>query len=52
MKKASQNDSRFVVIIGEEEVKNNEVLVKDFDNAKEQKVKIELLVHYLEGKNI
>jgi histidyl-tRNA synthetase len=50
MKKASQNNSQFVVIIGENEVKNNEVVVKDFDNSKEQKVKQELLVHYLQGK--
>ncbi|MFM2200231.1 MAG: Histidyl-tRNA synthetase [Pseudomonadota bacterium] len=50
MKKASQNNSQFVVIIGEEELKNNEVVVKDFDNAKEQRVKQELLIHYLKGK--
>jgi histidyl-tRNA synthetase len=50
LKKASQNNSQFVVIIGEEEVKNLEVMVKDFDNAKEQKVKQELLIHYLSGK--
>jgi len=50
MKRASQNNARFVVIIGEDEMKNGEVSVKDFDNAKEQKVKQELLVHYLEGK--
>jgi len=50
LKKASQNNSQFVVIIGEEEVKNSEVMVKDFDNAKEQKVKQELLIHYLSGK--
>jgi histidyl-tRNA synthetase len=51
MKRASQNNSRFVIILGEEEIKNNEVVIKDFDNAKEQKVKRELLIHYLEGKN-
>lgn len=50
MKRASQNNSRFVVIVGEDEMKNGEVSVKDFDNSKEQKVKQELLVHYLEGK--
>lgn len=50
MKRASQNDSRFVVIIGEEEMKNGEVSVKDFDNSTEQKVKQELLFHYIEGK--
>jgi histidyl-tRNA synthetase len=50
MKKANQNNSRFVVIIGEEEMKNGEVMVKDFDNSKEQKIKQELLGAYLEGK--
>jgi histidyl-tRNA synthetase len=50
LKKASQNNSQYVVIIGEEEVRNCEVMVKDFDNAKEQKVKQELLIHYLSGK--
>lgn len=50
MKRASQNNSRFVVIIGEDEMKNGEVSVKDFDNSKEQKVKQELLIHYIQGK--
>ncbi len=50
MKKASQNNSRFVVIIGEEEMRDDELVVKDFDNSKEQKVKKDLLLHYLEGK--
>jgi len=50
MKRASQNNSRFVIIIGEDEMKKGEVSVKDFDNSTEQKVKQELLVHYLEGK--
>jgi histidyl-tRNA synthetase len=50
MKKSSQNNARFVIIIGEEEAKNDEVIVKDFDNSKEQKVKQDLLIHYLEGK--
>ena len=50
MKRASHNNSRFVVIIGEDEVKNGEVMVKDFDNSSEQKVKRELLAHYLAGK--
>ena len=50
MKRASQNNSRFVVIVGEDEMKNGEVSVKDFDHSTEQKVKRELLGHYLEGK--
>lgn len=50
MKRASQNNSRFVVIIGESEMQNGEVAVKDFDNSTEQKVKADLLIHYLEGK--
>ena len=51
MKRTSQNNARFVVIIGEDEMKTGEISVKDFDNSKEQKVKQELLVHYLEGKS-
>ncbi len=50
MKRATQNNSHFVIIIGEEEAKNCEVLVKDFDSTKEQRIKQDLLVYYLEGK--
>jgi hypothetical protein len=38
------------MLVVEEEMKNNEVVVKDFDNTREQKVKQELLIHYLQGK--
>jgi histidyl-tRNA synthetase len=50
MKRATQNNARFVIIIGEDEMKNNQVSVKDFDNSKEQKIAVDLLIHYLEGK--
>ncbi len=50
MKRASQNNSRFVVIIGESEMQNGEVMVKDFDHSSEQKIKRDLLIPYLEGK--
>jgi histidyl-tRNA synthetase len=50
MKKANQNNSRYVIILGEEEIKNGEATVKDFDNSKEYKIKQELLGAYLEGK--
>jgi histidyl-tRNA synthetase len=50
MKRASQNNSRFVVIIGESEMQSGAVSVKDFDNSTEQKVNQELLIQYLEGK--
>jgi histidyl-tRNA synthetase len=50
MKKANQNNSRYVIILGEEEIKNGEAIVKDFDNSKEYKIKQELLGAYLEGK--
>jgi len=50
MKKANQNGSRFVLILGEDEVKNGEVMVKDFQNSSEQKIKRELVLAYLEGK--
>lgn len=50
MKKANQNNSSYVVILGEDELKNNEVTVKDFETATEYKIKQELLSAYLEGK--
>ncbi len=50
MKKANQNNSRYVVILGEEEINNGEAVVKDFDNSKEYKIKQQLLGAYLEGK--
>lgn len=50
MKKAGQNDSRFVLILGEEEIASGEVQVKDFKNSSEQKVNQELVFAYLEGK--
>lgn len=50
LKRATQNDARFVIIIGEDEAKSDELLVKDFDSSNEQKVKKEFLLHYLEGK--
>jgi histidyl-tRNA synthetase len=39
MKKASQNQVKFVLIIGEDELKNNEVVIKNFDDSTEKKVK-------------
>ncbi len=50
MKKASQNNARFVLILGEDEIKNNEIVVKDFANSSEQRIKRELVLAYLEGK--
>lgn len=39
-----------MLILGEDEIKNGEVMVKDFENSSEQKVKQELVLAYLEGK--
>lgn len=50
MKKAGQNNIRFLLIIGEDEIANGEVVVKDSKNSSEQKVKRELVLAYLEGK--
>lgn len=46
MKRASQNNSRFVVIIGQDEMQNNEAKVKDFDNSSEKTLKIDQLFNY------
>lgn len=50
MKRASQINAKYVIIIGENEVKNFELIVKDFDNSHEYKVKQDLIIHYLQGK--
>lgn len=50
MKKATQLNAKYVIIIGENELNNHEVIVKDFDNSNEFKVKQELLIHYMRGK--
>lgn len=50
MKKAGQNEVRFLLVIGEDEIVKGEVSVKDFENGSEQKVKRELVPAYLEGK--
>lgn len=46
MKRASQNNAKFVVIIGENEVKSGEFSVKNFDNGSEEKVKNVNLANY------
>lgn len=50
MKKAGQNESRLVLIIGEDEVKNNEINVKDFSDSSSKNVKYDELEYYLEEK--
>lgn len=50
MKKAGQNESCLVLIIGEDEVKNGVVNVKDFKDSTQKNVKLEELEFYLEGK--
>ena len=34
----------------DEEMKNQDAVVKDFKTSKEQKIKQNLLIHYLQGK--
>ena len=50
MKKAGQNEVKLVLIIGEDEVENNEVNVKNFSDSSSQNVKYEELEYYLEEK--
>lgn len=46
MKKASQNDARFVLILGEDEILKNEITIKDFKNSGEVKIKIDALLEF------
>lgn len=49
MKKANQNDSKLVLILGEDEVKNNEINVKNFENSSEEKIKLDNLFEFLQN---
>ncbi len=49
MKKATSLNAKFVVIIGEEEVKSREFTVKNFDLGTEEKVETVNLVEYLQS---
>lgn len=50
MKNATQNNAKFVIIIGEEELKSGEFIVKDFDNSSEEKINKEFLIKYFKEK--
>lgn len=47
MKRATQQNARFVIIIGEDEKKSGMVSVKNFDEGKEEKVAVESIIEYL-----
>lgn len=47
LKKATQNNARFVIMIGEDEINDNVVLVKDFDNGSENKISKSELINFL-----
>ncbi|MFT6385881.1 MAG: histidyl-tRNA synthetase [Rickettsiales bacterium] len=49
MKKATLANSKFVVIIGEDEVKNKELTVKNFDTGSEEKVANKNIIKYLKS---
>lgn len=46
MKKASQNEINFVVIIGENEVLNQEAVVKNFNSGSEQKIAFDKIAEF------
>lgn len=46
---ANKNSSKYVVIVGDDEIKNNELTVKNLDNSMETKVPAESLVEYIKN---
>lgn len=46
---ANKNNSKYVVIVGDEEVRNNELTVKNLNNSIETKVFFENLVEYIKN---
>jgi len=50
MKKAGQNNARFLLIIGEDEIKNNAVSIKDSKTKTEEKISIKEIAKHLQQK--
>jgi histidyl-tRNA synthetase len=51
MKKATVSDAKFVIIIGEEEVRTNQLNIKNFDLGSEEKILAENIIEYLQSTN-
>ncbi|MFT6077243.1 MAG: histidyl-tRNA synthetase [Myxococcota bacterium] len=49
MKKAAEANAKYVIILGEEEVKNRELTVKNFDTGNEEKVQNHKIKKYLKS---
>lgn len=47
MNTANKINSKLAIIVGEDEVKNNQLTVKDLDKGIEEKVKYDILIEYL-----
>jgi histidyl-tRNA synthetase len=47
MKRASQANSKFVIVVGGDEIKNQIFSVKDFDSGVEEKISVGKLVEFL-----
>lgn len=52
MKKSGQNGVKFALILGEEELENDEINVKNFSDSSEEKVKLDELSEFLASKLI
>ena len=50
MKMADRYKAKFSIIIGEEEIKDKKVTVKNMENHNQESIKIENLMNYLEEK--
>lgn len=48
MKKATSSDAKFVIIIGEEEIKSKKFTVKNFDSGSEEKITVDNIIQYLQ----
>lgn len=47
---ADSKNSKFILIYGEEEIKNNEVTVKNTKTKTQEKIKLDNLINYLKGE--
>ena len=52
MKKATGSNAKFVIIIGEEELKTGQLTIKDFDLGSEEKIMTENVIKYLQSNKL
>ena len=52
LKRADKLNAKYVLIIGEDELANEEIIIRDMEKANQEKIKKEYILNYLKEKNL